>query len=225
MSPREREDNILDHIGRYRVTLRAVLERLFFEDASCNNVVQRLVRQGKIRAREKGLAGKLNYYQLTTAEARRRVLPTSRAAALGARALHVHLGVLWFCCMLDRPRRRIEEDEVQSLFATLPSQLPHCAEDGNPPRIIRIQVTDPTARVTGVVKRFRRSLYDAVDDPKIAGWVHARRYAFALLAESRARKHAIQSAVCKDPMSKIADVIVALAPSAMTVREELQHVE
>ena len=59
MSPREREDNILDHIGRYRITLRAVLERLFFEGASCNNVVQRLVRQGKIRAREKGLAGKL----------------------------------------------------------------------------------------------------------------------------------------------------------------------
>ena len=106
----ERDEKILDHIGRYRLTLRPVLDCLFFADDSsgCGNVLTRLIQQGYVQARQV-LPRRRCYYQLTRMGAAGRV-PESRTRPLHGQALRTWLGILWFCFMEERRRRLLEPD-------------------------------------------------------------------------------------------------------------------
>ena len=72
MEPRDAK--ILNHIGRYRLTLRPVLDRNFFstDSSGCGNVLARLIRRGYIQPRI-GLPKRRRYYQLTSRGAEGRV--------------------------------------------------------------------------------------------------------------------------------------------------------
>ena len=39
----KRDELILDHIGRYTISIRRIIEDLFFEGGSCGNALDRLV--------------------------------------------------------------------------------------------------------------------------------------------------------------------------------------
>lgn len=60
-----RDDRILDRIGLSSISLRPIIERLFFEGKNCGNVIRRLTKQGKIVSRP-GLPSRIRYYQLAT---------------------------------------------------------------------------------------------------------------------------------------------------------------
>ena len=107
MKNASRDEEILRHLGLYRISIRPVLSRLFFAGRDPGNVLQRLRAAGlvqewpKRRASDAGaragfLTG-LSYYQLTVAGALGRV-PLTRAAPLNTRALHKHFAVLWWTC-------------------------------------------------------------------------------------------------------------------------------
>ena len=46
----ERDDQILNHIGRYTVSIRAVIERLFFAGKDSDHVINRLLTEERIQA-------------------------------------------------------------------------------------------------------------------------------------------------------------------------------
>ena len=64
----DRSTAILKHIGLYRVTLRTVLDRLFFASSTggCKNALNHLQASGYVTARPRAVAGK-SYYTLTPA--------------------------------------------------------------------------------------------------------------------------------------------------------------
>src|SRR5262245_16169686 len=109
----DRDLKIIRHIGLHRLSLRVVLEKLFFDgsESACDNVITRLRKGGRIQA-VRGLPDKYSYYQLTKQEATAQGFPEERAEPLGPQALHEHLAVLWFCCMGQRPRYRLEEPRL-----------------------------------------------------------------------------------------------------------------
>lgn len=107
-------DRVLDHIGRYRISLRDVISKRYLEGGDSANIIKKLVQDGLIVARDRAsghhLPGGLTYYQLTTQGARKAEFPISRTKPLTS-TLPQYLAFLWFCCM-DSKRRELISSEL-----------------------------------------------------------------------------------------------------------------
>lgn len=119
MNPKERRMKVLEHIGRYRLTLREVVSQLFLDGQDPTNILRKLVEEGVITAnnRKSGghLAGGQSYYQLTREGARQTGLPVSRSKSLENR-IPQYLSFLSFCCRTKKRRELMEPNQVTELF-------------------------------------------------------------------------------------------------------------
>ena len=122
----ERDERILRHIGRYRVSINAVIERQFFDGGTWDHVLQRLAKRGRLQTVRDAIPGNLNYYHLPRGEARRLGFPDPPAAQ--ERVLRRHLAILWFCCMTDRARVRLHPEEHAFLGTGYGLKSPHVIE-------------------------------------------------------------------------------------------------
>ena len=100
---------ILNHIGRYTVTLRRVLQVLFFDGGSAETALKRLERGGYILRVERQLPGNFSYYQLKKRGAAVINVSENKANPKELKGLAQDLAALWFSCMGDRPRKRLGE--------------------------------------------------------------------------------------------------------------------
>lgn len=184
-----RDERILHHVGLYRLSLRAILAKRFFDGRTAGNVIARLIEHGRLQGRP-GLPERLSYYQLTAAEARRRGLPAARARPLGAQALHTHLGVLWFCCAHNTktPRRRLDRRELAKHFDATLDNAPHCLEAGDDPVVWRVHVTSTRSNDLTLIKHLSARLVALSSTQAFGPWIEAGRYAVAILAESPGRR-------------------------------------
>ncbi|MBN2562356.1 MAG: hypothetical protein JXQ75_15635 [Phycisphaerae bacterium] len=215
-----RDDDILDHIGLYRISFRFIIERLFFQGGNCGNVVQRLMKQKRIQSVD-GLPGSLAYYQLTLGEARRRSLPQDRGRALGPRALATHLAILWFCSLAPVPRRRLGENELSQLFGEKPSGCPHVAQAGAKPRVYRIHVVSSRTRAADVIKRLRAEIDAAIQSRQLNSWAGSGRYAFALLTDTASRAQAFTRAVQRAKLDQRVRIVCEGVPSPLTIQDAI----
>lgn len=222
---REREEKLLHHIGLYRLSLRRIIERQFFDGGNSGNVIQRLLEDGRIQARDKGFRGRLSYYQLTLPEARRRGLPEERAASFGPQALHTHLAILWFCCASEVRRRRLEDLELEKLFDKAPPGVAHSAEAGRDPCVFRIHTVGPKTKIADLIKRLRGAVAAAPATPTVADWTQKRKYGFAVLAESDARCEAIRRSLQKSGLLSLARIHVERVPGPLTIHEDIHEHE
>ena len=193
----ERDRKILQHIGLYRVSLRPVLERLFFAGRSSGNVVQRLRDAGYVVAAR--LPGRVRYYRLSVQGAEFLQLPLSRAVAFGAQALQTHLAILWFCCMGEKRRFRTDAEALSKLFPEDPPKGDHCAEPGERMRLYQVYVPGPDTPVRRIVREVRKRFYDARLDIQMNRWIDGRLYAFAILVDSDERRKAVRTALKNAP--------------------------
>lgn len=218
----DRDDQILNHVGLYQLTLRRVIDEQFFDGGNSGNVVQRLVASRHLQIRD-GLPGRLNYYQLTRAEARRRGLPESRARALQNQALHTALATLWFCTMSESNRHRLEQHEVDRLF---PEEAPvaiHCVERSTDShRLIRMKVTDPDSDDRTVLRSLRKMVFATMTMPGLRPWIETGRYCFSVVTETESRVQRIRQIIETDQqLSDSATFLVEQAPGVRTLKQAL----
>src|SRR5437763_1322552 len=122
------DEKILNHIGKYGLSLRAVIEERFLEGGTCDHIVNRLVKEKRIVS-VSGIPGGLSYYRLSLTEARARGVPEHRARPKKGAALRQAIQVLCFCCMSHTPRNKLERKQVAENFGNgCGSGKPHCAE-------------------------------------------------------------------------------------------------
>lgn len=218
----DRDDQILNHIGLYQLTLRRVIDEQFFDGGNSGNVVQRLVVGKQIQIRD-GLPGRLNYYQLTRAEAKRRGLPESRARALQNQALHTALATLWFCAMSESNRHRLEQHEVDGLFPDASPVAIHCVERSpESHRLIRIKVTDPDSDDRTVLRSLRKTVFKTLELPGLRPWIETGRYCFSVVTETETRVQRIRQVIGTDQqLSESATFIVEQAPGVRTLKQAL----
>ncbi len=185
----ERDEQILRHIGRYRISIRAVIERLYFRGATSDHVLRRLSEESRICVHKGVIPGGLSYYQLTLRETRRLGLPDTRARQDKTKVLRRELAVLWFCCMADRERLRLDHAEFKRLGPAKIWAAPHIAETSGPDTFIyRLYMPSPGTKDDRFIDILRADAFDAVHDVLIAGWTSAGRYGFAVLVENRCRE-------------------------------------
>lgn len=220
----ERDDRILTHIGLYQISLRCVIEEVFFEGGNCGNVLQRLIEAKRLQARE-GLPGRLSYYQLTRTEAPRYGFPESRARALQNQALHTSLAVLWFCNMAESKRHRLEQSEVERIFPEKAPVAIHCIErSGESHRLFRVKVTDPATEDTTLVRSLRKLVSETAALPGLRLWMETGRYAFAILTETKTRAERIQQVIAADEfLSSSAQFLVETAPGVRTLNQVIHE--
>lgn len=215
-----RDQLILDHIGRYRLSLRPVLDHLFFtgDSSGCGNVLNRLMRDNYIRARE-GLPKRRRYYQLTRRGAEGRV-PLDRCRLLRGQTLRSCLGILWFCCMTDGARRRLEIHELERIFDPPPTG-PHCGERGQVNRIYRVRVVGTKTRPNTLVQSLRQLIREAHATPKLGAWLQNRNYGFAVLAERKERVEQLGRVINRARLNEHAHILTAEVPGAQNLARSL----
>jgi hypothetical protein len=218
----ERDEEILKHVGRYGVTVRAVLEELFFPDTSCDNVLGRLIKEGRLISSGK-IPGGLSCYQLSLSEARRRLVPDHRTRPKKGRALREALQVLVFCCLGEKRRPRIERRNVGKNFGNAKgSGKPHCAEvDGDSSIIYRIYAPGPNSTNSYLLKTLREDYAAAQNSPKLREWIEGGAFGFAVLIQSEKRKELILTQIERHGPTEI-PILVEVVPGLSTFAEFLR---
>lgn len=194
----ERDEKILKHIGKYGLSIRAVIEKLFFDGSTCDHVINRLVKEKRI-ASVAGIPGGLNCYRLTLSEARARSVPEHRARPKKGAALRQALQVLWFCCMTEKNRNRLERRKVAETFGNgNGSGKPHCAEvEGEQSIVYRIYAPGPNSRDDYLLKCLKSETEKGMLRPELRSWIEAKAFALAVLVETPERKDRLKRLISK----------------------------
>ena len=200
----ERRDAMLRHIARYGLTLRPVLERLFYRgyEKLLERDLDRMKEYGWINVVSNAVAEptepqtRYAYYQLAAAGARRIAVPKSRARAMGGEALGRNLTFLWYCCVSAQRRHRLNDQDLVDLFghenvyaevdrgkAELRLRGFHCL-DRQEERFRVLNLYAPRTTVADAVVELRKRIRDLQTISLIAEAIAAQRYGFAILAET-----------------------------------------
>lgn len=220
----DRDIAILRHIGLYRLTLRAALDRVFFNGVPPGDVLQRLRDAGDIVTRK--LPGNTSYYQLSTQGVNLIGVPADRAQPFGPNALLTHLAILWFCTMDGVERHRLEPSHLEA--NGIPTDAltgDHCVEirEQGKGRILQVYVPGTRTSPDRIRRRLRESLNRALDNSTGRRLIEARQYGFAVLVDIETKRKHIKDIVARTklgrhPLQHWAHFQVNLAPSPATLR-------
>lgn len=219
----ERDQLITEHIGRYRISLRHIIEQLFFDGKNAGNVIQRMIKNEVLHSRT-GLPNRLRYYQLTTTEARNQSVPVNRCKPFAAQALNVHLGILWYCCAYETKRHRIETKVLKGQFENYP-RGPHCVEkteEGH--KLSHIRICTAETEETNLIRRLREDVRDAYEHKELIDPIRAGQYGFVVLVETKSRIKSLKRSLAQQDFAEDADIEVAFAPSHQTLHQALKEI-
>ncbi len=214
-----RDDLILDHIGRYTISIRRVIEDLFFEGASCGNALTRLVEKDLIQRISKTLQGNYSYYQLTAKGAKSRGLPANRGTSK-EKTLGPNLAALWFSCKSQIWRKRLNDEELEPLFGAPPGgNIIHVAQNGRDEEtaVFRLFVPGEGATVKRAYARsLRKSAIEAMEDKRLLPWIERGTYRFAVLVHSTVRKEELERLIQLENFPRLR-VHIEIAPTPSTL--------
>ena len=211
MPSKNRREAILKHMGRYGVTIRPVLDKLFFDGVpdACKNDLAELRNHQLVQTKPgvvpDGHGNKLAYYWLTKAGTQLAGVIPSRSRPPSPEALDRNLASLWFCCM-DTPRRyRLEKQDLIELFGEEGVQSQdekglivtgfHCLEEGLDSNPCVYQLYRTTAPRDQCLREIRHRLNLARGNRAIRRWVAAKQYGFAVLTETPTKQLELQEAI------------------------------
>lgn len=249
MNLRPRYQAVLQHVARYRLTLRETVGALLLPGdgtPTAELAAERRDKGGHVLARLRGYGllnhhhhknsdyppfpGGIPFYTLTPEGAKLAGVPVDRAEELGTRvlgndALTIHLATLWFATMRRERCHRLEPAELIPLLGKHKffDNVPHClVRDPDGWRIYRIYVV--STDIPGVVEQVRKQVVAVLDLSGIADWLPAD-YAFAVLAPDERFCLDLKQALDRAGLAELARVRVALAPTPATLRDAIHAAE
>ena len=221
----QRDEAILRHIARHRLSIREVLQELFFksEDA-CGSCVAKLLKTTKERgplidsAKFTTDGNSYSYYQLTE-DGARAVGLKEPPRVNDERSAHAALAALWFCHMVEKTKLLLTEAEEQKLLGAAPEGVRHCIQpDGDWSVLHELYVPAPHTKEEDVIDRIRKRIDERRKVPVFREWIASRNLGFAVLVEREERRDTLRSRIGKADLRRFTSVIVELAPGASTLR-------
>lgn len=215
MVSQTRRDAILKHITRYQVSLRPVLERLFYVDGrgGIDRDLKVLKEEGLLTVVPNGVPEprdprtKYSYYYLTRKACGLIGAPDSRARRPGGSALERSLAILWLCCMSKTRCHRLTENEVAELFAIkdragdferVQEHLTgfHClVRKDEHFKVLNIYATKANTRDT--LSELKKRVDEARRVASVAQAIRDHEYAFTLLVETTERAAELRAEIAK----------------------------
>lgn len=239
LNRKERREVILTHIGRYGFSLRPVIEKLFFEGKSCDNVLRGLTKDGLIAAHPNAaqpgktllIPGGYKYYQLTPLAARRMGLPESRSKPASSATFDKALGVLWFCCMQENQRLNVlEARHVSQLLADQDTiiEVPdgtYCIELQGKRRLVNVFVLGANTSDQYHLRQFQKDMKTAERHPTMSVWLKHRRLSYAFLVPNPKLAESVFAEIKRRSMLKKTDIRVLTVPTHQTLHMFLERAE
>jgi hypothetical protein len=229
----ERDENILRHVGLYTISIRKVIEHVFFGGADSDNVISRLLESGYLQknggdpSRTAALPGGISYYQLSSREAVRLDVPIHRTQPRQPEVLRKSVAVLWYCTMHPGiMRRRLERWELTDLFGKDADRgrgfrTSHAIQlDGNQSAILRLYA--PSSAEHTFIRTLRIEADLAAAHATIASWVQRTTYRFVILVESQTRATRLSRRLAT--LALPVKCSVELAPSLDTLQVECRRI-
>jgi len=218
-----RREAILRHTARYGVTLRPVLERLFYADSDrgCESDLSELRKAKLLHVVKNAIPDpknqktKYSYYYLSRQAAVELGVPASRANQPGPAALARNLSILWYCCMREVRSHLLEDAELEELLADPDAGKPtggeknvpkgyYCVSSVDKCRLLSIYKTSTT--VPDILTELRKRISQARKVPAIDSAIKHRQLAFLVLVESRSLQDEVwghAKEMCKTLKTKI----------------------
>jgi hypothetical protein len=216
----DRDELILDHLGRYTISIRPIIEDLFFDGGNSGNALRTLVERQLIQRVSRGLEGNYSYYQLSSKGAQARGLPPNKSAPKSAIAVAQNLAALWFCCKSTTPRKRINEKELNTLFgAPEGGNIIHAAQTGlsSQKTVFRLFIPgESTAVKRSYARSLKKSAHDALDDKRLAPWIERGTFRFGVLVHSEVRKEDLERLLRAETFPKL-EVHIEIVPTPSTL--------
>jgi hypothetical protein len=179
---------ILHHIGRNTITLRKVLQVLFFEGRTPQTAIDRLENLGYITTVRRVLPGNFSYYQLKKKGAAVINVSENKAKPKEPKGLAQDIAALWFSCMGDRHRKRLTDTELQTLFgAPKGSNIIYVAEGGEDPTVFRMFIPEADTKLDRYVTTLKKAAHDICSDEKLIRWVERGTLQIAVLLTNDGR--------------------------------------
>lgn len=215
----QRDEQILGHLGLYRVSFRAVISFMFFQGGFPGNVLQRLRAEGRVTSRG-GLRNRLRYYQLSVTEASARGLPVARGRPPKPQAFSLHVATLWYCSVAPGGslRRRLDTPELVHLFGVNTPKGAHVLDSNGPPKVVRVIAVAPHTPARSIARALRKRILRLDAHPELGMWVRDKRYAFAIITSSEAKRARLAYLVQRYGKSSRAEIRVECAPQCWTSR-------
>lgn len=219
----KRDDEILNLAGHHAVLTRSVIEERFFGGGTCDHVVNRLCKEGKLVS-SLCIPGGISCYRLSLSEARARSVPEHRAKPKRGSALRQALQVLWFCHMSEKSRVLLARKIVGETFGNgNGSGKPHCAEaDGENSIVYRVYAPGPNSRDDYLLKCLKSDLEKGMQRPELRSWIEAQCFAFAVLVETPERKERLKRLISKTGPYAVrihVEIVPGLSTLAMALRK------
>jgi hypothetical protein len=204
---------ILQHLGRYTVTLRRVLQVQFFNGGSPQSALNRLEKLGYIDRIQRQLPGNFSYYQLKKKGAAAIGVSENRAKPKEPKGLAQDLGALWFSCMGDHPRKRLLDGELRTLFgAQKGGNVIYVAQAEDEPTVFRMFIPEPDTNLERYTATLKRAAHAACADERLIPWIERGTYQFAVLLTNEGRVD-ILSELIRDEDFPDLRFELAIAPS------------
>lgn len=204
---------ILNHIGRYTITLRRVLQVEIFDGGSPQVALDRLDRLGYIQRIERQLPGNFSYYQLKKRGAAVINISENKAKPKEAKGLAQDLAALWFSCMGDRPRKRLLDSELKLLCgAPKGGNVIHVAQAEEEPTVFRLFIPEADTSLERYSTTLKRAAHQACADERLIRWIERGTYQFAVLLTNEGRAEKLAALIRAEDFPDLR-IQLAVAPS------------
>jgi hypothetical protein len=204
---------ILHHIGRYTLTLRRVIQVLFFDGGNPQTALYRLERNGYIQTVQRGLPGNFSYYQLKKKGAAAINVSENKAKPKELKGLAQDLAALWFSCMDNPNRKRLLDNELRTLFgASKGGNVIHVAQSEDEPTVFRLFIPEADSSLERYVTTLKRAAHAACADERLIRWIERGTYQFGVLLSNEDRKRKLAELIRADDFPDLL-VHLAVAPS------------
>lgn len=213
----EIDRTILEHLARYRVSVRAVLSRLNDANKVLKPALERLLGSELVVA-DRSLPGNRALYCLSKKGAAVLDVSESRARHFRGQAMHKHLGVLLFCHVAGCKRYRLEDQELRELVGDPLPEGTHCmAQIDDHPVLLGVYVPGAETSLRSIVRRVRELIVDARRVPALRDMIAAGRFGIALVVTTSQRRKVISRTLSRPE----ADGRPALARQVRIIVESL----
>lgn len=210
---------ILNHIGRYTITLRRVLQVALFEGGNAQESLDRLVRLGYLHRAERQLPGNFSYYQLKKRGAAILNISENKANPKQAKGLAQDLGALWFSCMDETPRKRLTDSELKVLFgAPKGGNVIHVAQLDQEPCVFRLFIPEADTNLERYTTTLKKAAHQICADEKLIRWVERGTYQLAVLLTNEARVTKLAELIRAEEFPDLR-IKLAVAPSPRELPE------
>jgi hypothetical protein len=196
-----RDNDIFEHVLRYRLTTRDVLHRLYFADAEPNavtKVTSRLCKHALLSAHRFETFPSRSYYALGPEGARLLGVSSKRAKPLGVQALPIEFATLMYCAAdsgRERlTRRELEEHHPHYLVPGVDAGRYYLDREGETTRLAYIRV-DCGGAVDHVVRKCRGDLEERQGHASFASLIERGQFLIAVVTGREEKATAIREAI------------------------------